>query len=165
MTSSRCYSSGKYQELKGYPCQGEKSERVWPDEKFTPISHQSISITPFLKQDTRQKRGARLSCTQFWLVPFYQYLRGIDSFSLSEARWGGGGKDGGGNTTVALSLFPLPLEKGIPDREVGFISETAISCQVHGSRREKGYEQSHEFFVVQRRGKDLVQRGDVLAYA
>ena len=78
----------------------------------------------------------------------------------------GGGKDGGGNTTVALSLFPLPLEKGIPDREVGFISETAISCQVHGSRREKGYEQSHmSFFVVQRRGKDFVQHGDVLAYA
>ena len=163
MTSSRCYSSGKYQELKGYPCQGEKSERVWPDEKFTPISHQSISITPFLKQDTRQKRGARLSCTQFWLVPFYQYLRGIDSFSLSEARWGGGGQRWW-RKHYSCS-FPLPLEKGIPDREVGFISETAISRQVHGSRREKGYEQSHEFFVVQRRGKDLVQRGDVLAYA
>ena len=120
----------------------------------------SINIhfkTPFLKQDTRQKRGARLSCTQFKLVPFYQYLRGIDSFNLNQARWGGGGEGGGGNTTVSLSLFPLPLEKGIPDREVGFISETAISCQVHGSRREKGY--------VQRRGKDFVQHGDVLAYA
>ena len=63
---------------------------------------------------------------------------------------GGGGEDGGGNTTVALSLFPLPLEKGIPDREVGFISETAISCQVHGSRREKGYEQSHMSFLLYR---------------
>ena len=63
---------------------------------------------------------------------------------------GGGRKDGGGNTTVALSLFPLPLEKGIPDREVGFISETAISCQVHGSRREKGYEQSHMSFLLYR---------------
>ena len=48
---------------------------------------------------------------------------------------GGGGKRWWGSTIVALSLFPLPLERGIPDREMGFIPETAISYQVNGLRR------------------------------
>ena len=47
---------------------------------------------------------------------------------------------------------------------MGFISETAISYQVHGFRRKKGHEQSYEFFD-ERRGKDFVQHGEALAYA
>ena len=46
------------------------------------------------------------------------------------------------------------------------ISETATGDQVRGPRREKGHEQSNmRFFIVQRRGKDFMQHGDVLAYA
>ena len=42
-----------------------------------------------------------------------------------------------GSTTVALSLSPLPLEKGIPDRKMDFISETETGDQIRGPRREK----------------------------
>ena len=54
----------------------------------------------------------------------------------------GGGEEreeGGwyGSTTVALSLSPLPLGKGIPDRKMELISETATGDQVRGPRREK----------------------------
>ena len=63
---------------------------------------------------------------------------------------GEGGKRWWGSTIVALSLFPLPLEKGIPGREMRFISESAISYQVHGSRREKGHEQSYMSFLLYR---------------
>ena len=44
----------------------------------------------------------------------------------------------GKHYSFSFSL-PPPLEKGIPGREMRFISETAISYQVHGSRREKGW--------------------------
>ena len=90
---------------------------------------------------------------------FYQPLRSIDSFSLNQAVfffvWGGGegGREGGGwygSTTVALSLSPLPLEKGIPDRKMELISETATGDQVRGPRREKGHEQSNMRFLLYR---------------
>ena len=77
---------------------------------------------------------------------FYQPLRSIHSFSLNQAvfffvwRGGEGWREGGGwygSTTVALSLSPLPLEKGIPDRKIEFISETATGDQIRGPRREK----------------------------
>ena len=86
---------------------------------------------------------------------FYQPLRSVDSFSLNQAVfffvWGGG--EGGGwygSTTVALSLSPLPLEKGIPDRKMELISETATGDQVRGPRRVKGHEQSNMRFLLYR---------------
>ena len=50
---------------------------------------------------------------------------------------GGGGREEmvGKHYSCYSSLFPLPLEREIPDREMGFISETAISYQVNGLRR------------------------------
>ena len=78
--------------------------------------------------------------------------------------FGEGRREGGGwygSTTVALSLSPLPLEKGIPDHKLELISETATGDQVRGPRREKGHELSNMRFLLYR---DM-QHGDVLAYA
>ena len=121
--------------------------------------------TPFLKQDTRLRNGGHGFPTQFLLIPFYQYLRSIDLFRLNQVRGGGGGEIGGKDYSCSFSLPPSPRKKNTWSQD-GFISETAISYQVHGSRHEKGHEQSHmSFLVVQRWGKDFVQHGDVLAYA
>ena len=49
-----------------------------------------------------------------------------------------------------LSLSFLPLGKGIPDRKMGLISETAVGYQVCGPCWEKGHEQSHKSFLLYR---------------
>ena len=50
---------------------------------------------------------------------------------------GGGGREEmvGKHYSCSFSLPPPPRKRGIPDREMGFISETAISYQVNGLRR------------------------------
>ena len=65
--------------VEGGPCQGERSKRVWPDEKLTHINFESMSILkhPSLNKTRDFERGAWLPyCSQFLLFP---------STSLSEA--------------------------------------------------------------------------------
>ena len=68
----------------------------------------------------------------------------------------GGGREGGGwygSTTVALSLSPLPLEKGIPDRKMEFISETATGDKIRGPRREKVMKSNMRFLLYRDEAK------------
>ena len=137
---------------------GGKEQKVWPNEKLTHITYRSISILKHPSFDKTQdlETGDTAFVYSIFASSFYQSLRSIDSFSLNQAVfffffWGGG--EGGGwygSTTVALSLFPLPLEKGIPDRKMELISKTATGDQVLGPRREKGHEQSNMRFLLYR---------------
>ena len=64
---------------------------------------------------------------------------------------GGGGEGGRGMVWKHHSCsFSLPLGKGIPDRKMELISETATGDQVRGPRREKGHEQSNMRFLLYR---------------
>ena len=137
---------------------GGKERKVWPNEKLTHITYRSISILkhPSFNKTQDLETGDTALVYSIFASSFYQSLRSIDSLSLNQAVFfffGGGGREGGGwygSTTVALSLFPLPLGKGIPDRKMELISETATGDQVRGPRREKGHEQSNMRFLLYR---------------
>ena len=67
-------------------------------------------------------------------------------------RGGRRGRKGDGMEAPQLLFLspPLPLGKGIPDRKMELISETATGDQVRGPRREKGHEQSNMRFFLYR---------------
>ena len=109
---------------------------MWPNKKFKHINYESIFILkhPSLKKtEDLETRGTAFVYSIF-VSSFYHSLRSMDLFSLNQAVFfflffrGGGWRK---STLFSLSLSPLPLEIGIPDRKMELISETTVGYQVH----------------------------------
>ena len=134
----------------GDPCQGERRKIVWPDEKFTHINHESISI---LKHPPQQDTSLRNGGHGFWVPSFCYYLLLVfEKHGLLQLESGGlvfiltfifgGGEIAGKHYSRSFSPFPLHIEKEYLIVTWGY--------QVHDLSRERGHELSRMIFFLYR---------------